>query len=389
MKTKILIECPEMIASVRVGVIEPLKPLEELGCCELRYKNTKDIIKADILWCDILISVRGCEYPTLRVVKAAREVGRFLIYFLDDDLLNIPRGNQSTDYYSDNKIKVNLTKILSLCDALWVVNPRVGDEYSKWCGRTVLSCVPAVPLCRQNERQYSKVRILYAGSVDHTALVQEKLTPAVRRILSESPEAAEFVFIGADPGVRDMQGVSYHQFFDSYDAYKEAVMNGGFSIGLAPAYDSPFYASKYYNKFIEYSTYGICGIYEKTPPYTLIVNDGENGILSGPTAEEWYTDIKRAILERDHCAEMASKAEDLLLEKFNPEKIASKLLSDLPELSSYIAEPCKRKKIKLPPMRMIFYRERIMLLFRIHGILAIPIIIGKIIKKVMKKITGK
>ncbi len=389
MKTKILIECPELIASVRVGVLAPLKPLETAQVCELRYKDTKDITKTDIQWCDILICVRGCEYPTLRIIQAAKKAGRFLIYFLDDDLLHIPQGNESTKYYSDNRIQVNLTRILSLCDVLWVVNRHVGEEYSRWCNRWILSRVPAVPLCRPIRPRSQTVRILYAGSVDHTALVREKLTPAIIRMLKEYPDRVEFVFIGANPGISDVPGITWYPFFKDYNAYKKTVLDGDFLIALAPAYDAPFYASKYYNKFIEYSSYGICGIYEAVQPYTLIVNDGENGILSGPTPENWYDSIFRAVQDLEGCCNMAERASDLLRKEFDSDTIARQLRWEIPELAEYSARDIRLGEISLPPMRLAFYQERALLLFRIYGIAAIPILVGKSVKKILKKLTKK
>ena len=180
----ILVECPQKIASVRVGVLEPLCPLENAGLCQVRYRDTKELVREDIAWCDVLVCVRGCEYPTLRVVQAAKAAGCFLVYFLDDDLLCIPDGNVSTAYYRDNKIRVYLKKILRQCDVLWAVNERILDKYGSLCSRQILSAVP-VKLLRKPPLPGEKIHVLYAGSVDHSGLVREQLVPAIRRLLGE------------------------------------------------------------------------------------------------------------------------------------------------------------------------------------------------------------
>ena len=205
--TKILVECPACIASVHVGVLAPLQYLQKKGQCQVRYRNTREITGNDIAWSDILVCVRGCEYPTLCVAQAAKRAGRFLVYFLDDDLLHIPDGNASTKYYKDYQIKANLTKILSLCQVLWAVNPRVIESYRRWCRRTVLARVPATPI-RKPPQASSPLQILFAGSVDHSAMVQNKLSPAVCQLLEEFPDKLTFTFIGADPAIPRQKGVS-------------------------------------------------------------------------------------------------------------------------------------------------------------------------------------
>lgn len=388
MKTKILVECPAQIASVRVGVLEPLRPLEAAGLCEVRYRDTKEIRRADIVWCDVLVCVRGCEYPTFRVVQAAKKAGRFLVYFLDDDLLHIPRGNASTDYFSDNKIQVYLVKILSMCDALWAVNPLILEQYGVWCPRGVLSRVPA-QLQRTPPAPGEVIHTLYAGSVDHSRIVQELVVPAVRKILKDFPGRMDFMFIGADPNLKHTPGVSFHSFFDSYDAYRNFVLDGNFSIGLAPSRNTPFYACKYFNKFIEYTSCGIAGVYSDCAPYTQIVRNGENGLLCGDSWENWYA-VLRTLLERPQLAADCAGAASVLVENgFRPDAVARDLQAALPELCSFQAQVLGAAQISLPPMSWVFYRERMYLLFRQYGFLAIFLLPGKACKVIWKFIQRK
>lgn len=381
--TRILVECPQQIASVRVGVLEPLKPLEETELCQVRYRDTKDITKEDICWCDVLICVRGCEYPTLRIVQAAKASGRFLIYFLDDDLLNIPSGNASTNYYRDNKIKVNLTRIVGLCDVLWAVNQQILFQYGKFIPRSILLRVPA-KIWRQPPEASEQIHILYAGSADHSGLARELLVPVIQRLLKEYAGRVDFTFIGADPGLRNTAGVTTHPYFESYDEYQKQVQAGDFSIGLAPAYDTPFYACKYYNKFIEYSSYGIAGIYSDCEPYRQIVTQEKNGLLCENTAEGWYQAIKCLLEGSGAAREMALAGAELLREQFNYQAVAQSLKEQLPEVVSFQAVPIMENEVSLPPMKLLFYQERLLLLCRIYGVRAIFVIPLKAAKKMIK-----
>lgn len=385
--TKILVECPSLIASVRVGVLQPLEPLAEHGKCEIRYRNTMDITRQDIAWCDVMVTVRGSEYPTLRAVQAAKEAGKFLIYFLDDDLLGIPGGYASSVFYSDPQIRQNIVQILEMCDVLWAVNQRILEKYGKWCPRTVLSKVPAS--LQKEIKNNDKLHVLYAGSFDHNGMIQEKIAPAVRRILEEYPDKADFTFIGADPKLSGLKGVKYYSYFDSYDDYQRVLMEGCFDLGLAPGFRTSFFACKYFNKFIEYATRGIVGIYENCAPFTDIVQDGVNGILCEGSAEDWYAALRAVITGKHDLVQLGSNAQNLLLKEFAPEEIAQRLSADIPELVEYAAPPVRSGEIRIPPMKWIFIDERLRLHWRTYGILALLVIPMKAIRKVWRVLRQK
>ena len=129
MKTKILVECPSLISSVKIGVLSVLENRKE---CEVQFKKTIEINEKDIVWSDIVISVRGCERASLKIVKAANKAKRFTIMFLDDDLINIPLDLDSTKYYNDRELKKYIEKVLGNSNVLWAVNPRIVKKYSKF-----------------------------------------------------------------------------------------------------------------------------------------------------------------------------------------------------------------------------------------------------------------
>ena len=129
MKTNILVECPELISSVKIGVLDLLENIEG---CNVKFKRTSTITKHDILWSDVVISVRGCEKASLKIIESANRAGRYTIMFLDDDLINIPLDLDSTKYYNDQKLKKYILEILSKCQILWAVNPKIIEKYSKY-----------------------------------------------------------------------------------------------------------------------------------------------------------------------------------------------------------------------------------------------------------------
>jgi len=291
--THILVECPDLIASVRVAVLNALEPLEKASICKVRFCKSCEICKEDLVWCDIFVCVRGSETISAYSVQEAKRLGRFVLYFLDDDLLHIPMDSMSRAYFEYGKHQKALVDCLAASDGLWVVNPRIQDCYLPLCGknRVIISRVPVQVENMPQQEESSVVRVIYAGSSDHQNLVRELLAPAVRLVLERCKGRIEFTFVGPDPDLGDCPEVSYHPFFDDYSQYREYVNSGRFQIGLAPTRLGNFYQCKYYNKFIEYTMMGVVGVYTNSSLYAQVVRNEENGILCDNTPDDWAKKI--------------------------------------------------------------------------------------------------
>lgn len=383
MKINILVECPELISSVKIGVLNLLESKEE---CNVKFKRTSEIVKDDIIWSDIVISVRGCEKASLKVIEAARKARRFTIMFLDDDLANIPLNLESTKYYNDSELKKYIEKVLENSYILWAVNPRIIEKYSKY---TIEKKGILAKVCMKVENKIEKIKnkektlkILYAGSVDHKNTIKKLINPVIEKFDQEIKDGEiSFTFVGANP---EIENISYYEYFENYDKYKEFVKNGGFSIGLAPIETTDFYKSKYYNKFLEYTSIGVLGIYTDSEPYNLVVEHNKNGILCKNEIEKWYDEIKNILDNREIVNNMILNAQKDIIENYNENKVQNELFAQIPELLKYKAPIIDRKNVKLKGLKYIFYLERVKLLMRIYGIRSFYIIPYKIVKKMFK-----
>ena len=388
-RTHILVECPEKIASVKVGVLDALHPLEETAAI-VRFRETRNIRPEDICWADMLVCVRGCEEMTLWIVREAKRHGRFVVYFLDDDLLHLPEDTQAYAFFHDGGNAEYLREILALSDALWGVNPLICEEYLPLCGkpRWICSRVPAHIAARAEKPEDGTVHVLYAGSEDHSALVRELILPAVHLVREKRPDIV-FTFVGADPGVRGEKGVRHVPFFSDYAAYRRFVEDGHFVLALAPVRLSRFYQCKYYNKFVEYTSIGAVGLYSDGPLYRQIVTDGENGFLCENTPEAWANAILCAAEDPQRLADILHRSEAVLRGQFDEKTVAEELTAQLPELLTYYAPQLPRGFFRLPNARLVFYRGRAAFLFRTYGVLAIPIMLWKAVKKVCHFVFGR
>lgn len=384
--THILVECPELIASVRVGVLDALAPLEG-GVCEVRFRETRRIERQDIQWCDILVCVRGSETLTQQVVSETKRHGRLVFYFLDDDLLHLPEDSLSRAYFDDGDHQKALRDILGQSDGLWGVNEEIRTLYLPLCGtqRWICSRVPARVRTRPAAGAGpGPVKVLYAGSTDHQNMVREILAPAVRAVIERCGDRVDFTFLGPDPQIAGCGQVHHRAFFDDHGQYRAFVEDGGFQIGLAPVRSGQFYQCKYYNKFVEYTSIGAVGIYTDSPLYRQIVVDGENGLLSGNAPEDWARSIVRLVEQpglRERCRQAA---ESVLDDRFRPEAVSQELLAQIPEIQWYRAPAVSLRDISMRDLGLCFYMDRVRYLLRRYHLLAVPIVVAKAIKKIAK-----
>lgn len=384
MITNILVESNELIPSVRVGVLDPLKLLVEQVRCNVRFKKTNNIKIKDIEWSDVIISVRGSEYSTLRIIEIAKKLNKFIIYFLDDDLLNIPKDCESTLYYSSDNIKNNIITIIGYSNILWCVNNNIAKKYSKHCNNNyALERVP-IKISKYNPmKRESVIKIVYAGSVDHEREIKEFISPAVIKIIKEFGEKIEFTFIGVNPEINDIKHVKHIEYISNYNMYKKVMNDSSFDIGISPIYETEFYKCKYYNKFIEYTSLNIAGIYTNSEPYNFIVQNEINGLLVNNSIEEWYEAIKRLIVNEELRKKCIKNATNLVAKDFSYESVTNRLIKDIPQLVDY-----KSPKIHVNTyIRLLYFLrffDKIKLWWNLYNIKIIPMAFKKIKSKVCK-----
>lgn len=388
-KTNILIECQELLASVKVGVLEPLKPLLKKGYLDIRFKRTLDVVDEDIAWCDVLITVRAAEYTTLKIVEKARRLSRYIIYFLDDDFLGLPSNLPGCEIFDDKKTKQNILDILKLSDVLWCVNDLIGNKYGVYTKKGyILSKVPINIKLKEKDIVDNKIKILYAGSESHKPLVEKYLKPLAIQLSQEFRDKVEITFIGANPKIdlNIFNNIKIIKTFDDYEEYREFVEMENFDIGLAVLGVEDFYRYKYYNKFIEYTSIGCVGVYTDSEPYRLIIDDLKNGVLTLNTESDWYNKVKLLIEDENLRRECLKNSINLLRNEFNYEKVSEDLKTNILELIEYRSPNVEIRNVKLPNLKMIFIRERFFYFFRKYKFKAIPIIFYKIFKKLNKKV---
>ena len=129
--TNILAFSQAKIPSALIGVVNPISALclkeENL---DFIYKTSVEIIAEDIMWADVIICIRGTEPLEKEIISQARKVGRYIVYYLDDDLLNVPKESVSSSYFSSQVVKNNIIDIIEMSDCFWTNNQNIAQKYS-------------------------------------------------------------------------------------------------------------------------------------------------------------------------------------------------------------------------------------------------------------------
>lgn len=281
---------------------------------------------------DTVMCVRGESPLTYLWLRYAKTMGKFLIYFLDDDLKDLPAS--SLRYLRRNKW---LLKCISLCDVLLTPNQLIADEYRDFLEsrRAVVSHTAVGEEAISRSYQDSDtVKLVYAASEGHIPNFNAFIKPILPQLFQKFGKQLELHLVGLHPEV-DVGAFNSQIFYTpsmTLAAYNDFMKTHHFDIGLAPLVTNHFTQRKYFNKYIEYSKVGICGVYSRVMPFQLVVKDGWNGYYADNTPESWLETLTKAIENRAERERIIDTAQEHLRTCHSEEGIFSALMNEIPEL---------------------------------------------------------
>lgn len=341
--------------SLIIGILEEYAKKYNIT---VRVKESGKVKKSDILTADTILLVRPYDVSCADIAAAAKKCGKYLIVYLDDDLLEIP------DLYSGllrmwisrvlkTKNQRALRTCIEYCDILWGSNSLLLQKYKghvrlgKCIKTDVVTDISDIQPV--NRRSGSETRILFAGAADHAALLNKYIIPALNHLADEFPgikmTCAGIVKSQLDPC---RVPIDFIPWMNSVEDYRAIIRGGKYHIGIAVIEESDFYRCKYFNKFIEYSILGAVGLYTDSEPYRYVVRNGVNGFLVKSAPDDWAEKIAFAINNPQLCENCVYNAQIYIRENFQLEKILNQLKTAMPELEE------KRGSDK----KFFFYRRR-------------------------------
>lgn len=240
----------------------------------------------------IVVFVRYVPKAWMRLVASAREQVERLIFFMDDDVLDVAASMGMPSPY-----RLKLAQLAALRKSwlrrqaaeLWVSTPYLQKKYAKWQPRLVLPSAP--------DRAGQGCRIFYHGSASHAAEIRW-LRPVMEQVLDEEVEAS-FEIVGGGDVYRLYRGLPRVNVVHpmKWPAYQAFLALPGRHVGLVPLLDRPFNRARSCTKFFDITHCGAVGVYASNSACAGLVEDGVDGLLAGQVPEAWVRAILR--LARD------------------------------------------------------------------------------------------
>lgn len=333
--SNILILYESVIPTVEM-VSSTLKSFSKKYGCNCIKKNILYVKNSDIKSADILVCIRGESPLMFGILKCAGKMKKKRIFMLDDDLANLPKGS-----FRYPQRKKWLLKCISNCDILLTSNQLIANDYKQYVSEKRYTIIHT----DIDEDEINKIiyedkeitRIVYAASEKHIVFFEKYIHPIMGALYKKYGNRIEFYFLGVNPKLENEEYRENVHCIPSmpYKDYTKYMRNTRFDVGLAPLEVNHFTARKYFNKFLEYTKNGICGIYSDCMPYQLVVKNLENGYLVKDNFKDWFKTISRAIEEKEERKKCVENAQTYIRKVHSKDRIYSKLAEDIPELITF------------------------------------------------------
>lgn len=299
----------------------------------VKFLSVLEVSNEDLRHCDILCMVRPNHPVFGRIAKTARSRGITVLFFLDDDLLHLPKGNADMPWR-----KKGLLLAAENADVIFSTSPYICKNYGEKAGvrRTFVidTAVSQKDIKQHEDRKNDRIKIVYAAGIAHKALFDDFIRPILKELDDNYGDRISLTFMGVHPELdagKYRMPIHYIEPLPLLE-YRKRIEKENFDIGLAPLVSDAFTKCKYFNKFIEYSMFGIVCVYSYVEPYTFIIQDQINGLFAGDRPQDWYNTIAVAIERPELIKKCRENSYRLLRERFDAEMIMNKFLENVPEL---------------------------------------------------------
>jgi len=308
---------------------------------KINYKfSCAHLLTSEILsWADIVIFLRSESELEAYASKLCLKANKFLVYVLDDDLLNAPDYLSSSSYYNRPDIKENMKTIMNNCSLFLTSSFVMLDKYGKQFKYAYQIHEPSLNVV-DKKKDNKKIKIGFAGSIDRAQDINIILKDSLEYIINKYDVDIEFM--GAKPDIVEEYDLTYIPYKDSYEEYTKTIQERNWDIGLAPMPESEFHRCKYFNKYVEYASFGIAGIYSNVEPYTFGIKDRYNGLLVDNDAKSWKEAISALIEEKELRKKISENCLKEAKSTYSLETLADDYYDKL--MKHYISE--QRKPIK-------------------------------------------
>ncbi len=221
------------------------------------------------------------------------------IYDLDDNLFEIPLDTQLGQYHRAPERQVTLRKYIQNASLVRVYSQPLLKKVVDLTDRAILVTAPLdwslITPTTQRESQEKPIRIVYATSRREDNLWQV-FSRALKDFLNNYNQQVEMYFWGYFPEeFSGLKNVHSLPFEPNYSTFLKKFSQAGFHIGLSPLVDDNFHNAKTNNKFREYGSCRVAGIYSNVPVYRECIQHKQDGYLVENTHADWYSALEQLV----------------------------------------------------------------------------------------------
>ncbi len=324
---------PHVIPSTILGVIKPMQYLHTHKQIIVRFGLEAFPELDQVAKADLLVMSRNTDPANNRAWQYARQLGKPIIYELDDNLFELPMDSTVGVYHREPARLNQLAEYIRSASLVRVYSTMLQQRLAELNSNVVrvqgLIDWSLVPSCLPHHRKPEQVWIVYATSrlVDELAAV---FIDAMVRILERYDDRIKLFLWGCRPSrLRGYHNTQFLNYIADYDHFFRRFATAGFDIGLAPLLGDVFHLSKSNNKFREYAAAGIAGIYSNVPVYSECVEDGVTGVLVENQPSAWYDALIRLIEDDKLRRRIQIQAQTYARTQYDLEKFSNDWLSHI------------------------------------------------------------
>lgn len=275
------------IAQIRLGV--PLQSLVDAGVLHLQMRAVKDTCLRDIQRADVVILQREATPLALRWAHITRQLGRPLVFEIDDLLTQPERHLQHHDTIASHVPR--LLQLLSMADRISVSTERLlhalpASAQAKATLTPNYGVEPPCPPARHVPVDAQHPLTLVIASSDAMAI--DTLLDGLKLVQAASRQPCRILALGAMAGylAGQLDHVQAHPVMP-LDAFKRLIAAQANPIGLIPLDGSPFSACKSAVKHFDFTLCGLPVVASAVPPYSDAITHQHTGWLVPPQAQAW------------------------------------------------------------------------------------------------------
>jgi len=289
---------------------------------------------------DVIIVQRVFDYEQYYILSTLKDVGKKIVYEVDDDVFNVEPHNPCANIYNRFDAQICMRHCLAIADKVIVTSDRLakalGIENKAILYPNSLDWDMLFNVGKKDETKTRK-RIFWSGSNTHDEDFKVCM-PALLRIFQEREDVELFIIGSLPPIIQHLLGDYMDRVIFIPGMHTEAFFQYlRFSldadVGIVPLANTIFNHSKSVCKGLEYTLARLPIIASGCPPYSDVFEQGKDALLCN-TDEEWYESINSLLENEEMRDEMIRNARLKAVEKFHLRKNAEHLGNEISQLGS-------------------------------------------------------